>query len=265
MFAAFAALAVLSTAAYAQIPALNISQGCESTLAAIATSPDNSCLNAAGLVASIGSANANSSLVGPLGTWAQGMCSQQACTNQTLANLVNNITSGCSSDLASLGFTSDVTPSVVASVQEFFPSFREIVCLKNSTSGNLCFADALNTVQNKVGTLSENNLPKVIGNLMSGTGVNDLLNSGLICSDCGKAVVNVLSKDQIFTSDDTSSLQSMCGSNFTDGQTPSSVSQTAAGLSSNNGNSSSAAFPAFPLSSVAFSLGGLASAFALLA
>ncbi|ETW80004.1 hypothetical protein HETIRDRAFT_453012 [Heterobasidion irregulare TC 32-1] len=62
-----------------------VTSQCLSTLAGVAAS----CFNGAGLVI-LALADNNASLVTPIDTWLHGFCSQSACTNQSLANVINN-------------------------------------------------------------------------------------------------------------------------------------------------------------------------------
>jgi len=107
----------------------SISAQCQSRLADIVASPDAQCINAAGL-APIFVGDSNTSVVGPINTWLNGMCPKDACSNQTLAAFVTNITQGCSSDFSSLGLNNDSIPSVTTTVQTYYPTVRQILCLK---------------------------------------------------------------------------------------------------------------------------------------
>lgn len=262
---ALAAAAVLASSAYAQ--SLNISSGCESTLAGIAASPDATCINAAGLVASFATVNGDTSLITPLSSWLDGLCSQDACSNSTLSSIVTNITTGCSSDLSGLGFSTDDTQVVISAVQQYYPTVRSLVCLQNSTSHNLCITDALTTVQSSLGTtLSENGLESLVTGFVSGsTNLSSALPPSLICSDCTKAAVQLINTDQpgLIPSDATDYFNQQCGSNFTSGSMPSTVAETAKGegLASQN----SGAIASFPVKSLVGSLSVLASAFVILA
>lgn len=107
----------------------SISSQCQSTLLTIAGSPEADCLNLGGLLPVI-TAGANSSLVQPINSWLSATCAQDACSNQTLSDVVANLTSGCSSDLSSLGLDSSDEGSVVSLVQQVYPIVREVACLK---------------------------------------------------------------------------------------------------------------------------------------
>ena len=107
----------------------SISAQCQSRLADIVASPDAQCINAAGL-APIFVGSSNTSVIGPIDTWLNGMCPKDACSNQTLAAFVTNITQGCSSDFSSLGLNNDSIPSVTSTVQTYYPTVRQILCLK---------------------------------------------------------------------------------------------------------------------------------------
>jgi len=103
-----------------------VSAQCQSSLADILASPDAQCLNAAGF-SPILVGDSSASVVGPIETWLTGMCSKNACSNQTLAAFMTNFTQGCSSDFPSLNLNNQNTTSIV---QEFYPTVRQIWCLK---------------------------------------------------------------------------------------------------------------------------------------
>jgi len=149
------------------------------------------------------------------------MCSQSACSNQTLATLVTNITNGCSSDLSSLGL--DVQ-DVTTSVQQFYPTVRQILCLQDTNQ--LCAVEGLYDIQNKTGTLSLNNISTIA----------PFSEQDVACSNCTKAAYNIiLSNDpEVITSSVNSSLSNQCGANFLDGRTPAGIRQTAVGNSLSN-------------------------------
>ena len=144
--------------------------------------------------------------------------------------------------------------------------YSRVFILRSSTSNNLCITDALTTVQSGVGTLSENNLVNIVSNVIGGNVNSSVVPQSLLCSDCTKAAVTLLNQDQpgLLPDDATSYLNGQCGSNFTSGSIPSTVSETAKGegLATQN---SSGAMANFPVKSVVAALSVLASAFALLA
>ena len=112
-------------------PPRSLSSGCQSTLTSLATSSDASCLNVGGLLSlvSAASSSTNASVVSSVDSWAKGMCSRAACSNDTLANLVSNVTSGCSSDLSSLGLGSVDASELTSIVQMVYPTVRDVLCL----------------------------------------------------------------------------------------------------------------------------------------
>ncbi|KAI0320893.1 hypothetical protein OF83DRAFT_1102297 [Amylostereum chailletii] len=264
MFASLATLVFIAGSAVS-VSAQNISSQCQSAILGIATSSEGECINAAGLTGFVPAlSNGNTSLVSPLNTWLKGLCSQQACTNDQLASLVNDVASGCSTDLASLGLNNDSISEVTATVQQYYPTARQLVCLKNNTSTDLCVTDLLNTVQDSVGTLSANSLPQIVLQIIGGGIANSSLPLTPLCTNCGKQAYNILNTNfpSTFDSNAKTAIQGECGANFTNGANVSDVSQTAAGLSTSN---SDGAFASFPVSSLAVSLVTLASAFVVFA
>ncbi|KAI0297173.1 hypothetical protein BC826DRAFT_1184796 [Russula brevipes] len=215
-------IAALATLGIVPVFAQSLSSQCQSTLTSIATSSDARCLNAAGLTPIFLSGSADT-LVPSINTWLTGMCSQSACSNQTLATLVTNVTNGCSSDLSSLGL--DVQ-DVTTSVQRFYPTVRQILCLHDSSTNQLCAVEGLYDIQNKTGTLSLNNISTIA----------PFSEQDVACSNCTKAAYNIiLSNDpEVITSSVNSSISNQCGANFLDGRTPAGITQTAVGNSLSN-------------------------------
>ena len=109
-------------------PSQSISSQCQSTLASIITSSDASCLNAQSLLGLVATTN-NASVVPTINTWLTGLCAKPACTNQTISNVVQNLTSGCSSDLSALGLGSIDANELTALVESAYPTIRKVFCL----------------------------------------------------------------------------------------------------------------------------------------
>ncbi len=102
---------------------------CETTLANVVLSSDSQCLNAQALVGVLTTAS-DASLVSPINSWLTGMCSQPACTNDTLASVVSTIMSGCQSDVSSLGLGNITASQLTSIVQSVYPTARQVMCLK---------------------------------------------------------------------------------------------------------------------------------------
>ncbi|KAI0062922.1 hypothetical protein BV25DRAFT_1838024 [Artomyces pyxidatus] len=265
MFSAVATFALLA-GGIVSASAQSLSSGCQSTLAAVASSSDADCLNAAGLIP-LALAGNNTSLVTPLNNWLTGLCSQTACTNSSLSAVVTNVTQGCSGDLASIGFNSDALPTVIADVQSFYPLVREVACLKDDSANELCVTEELNALQSAVGSLTINTITGLIPKVLAGGFSSLNLPNNATCNSCTKEAYNLINSQMpsIISSDDNSTISSSCGADFSNGAQPSGISQTAAGLSLSNGKNTNAAMSAFPMGSAVASLFALAAGFAALA
>jgi hypothetical protein len=119
--------------------------------------------------------------------------------------------------------------------------------------------EELYDVQNNTGTISANNLFSFVPQVFT-SGLPVLgYQQGTTCNNCTKEAYNIIISNvpQIITSSDNSSISNQCGASFiglptfyqllapvvdsfyTDGKTPSGISQTAAGSSLPNTSSSS--------------------------
>jgi len=186
-------------------------------------SPDASCLDGSALVSLFLQSN-TTSIIGPINTWAAGMCALPPCTNATLAAVVANATSGCSAELSSFGLTASGESSATQVVQAAYPAFRQVICLKDTSTKTLCVTETLTNIQSVLGTLSISNLENVVANALALTSFP----TNVTCTDCIKQAYNIFVKD--FPSEVSGlagPLQSQCGASFTDGNTPGDVSDIA--------------------------------------
>jgi len=220
----FATLASFSFLSVLALPSrsidLSVSSQCQSSLAGIASSSDAQCINAAGLVP-IFLGDSNASVVPPLNTWLTGFCSKDACSNQTLAALVTNLTNGCSSDLSTLGLANSNT-NLTSTVQQFYPTVRQILCLQDNSTHQFCAVDALYDIQNATGTISINNIFPVLPQIFWG-GLPVLgLPPKITCNNCTKTAYNIIVSNvpNSITSDENTTISNQCGSSFIDGKKP---------------------------------------------
>ncbi|KAM5531863.1 hypothetical protein V8D89_014493 [Ganoderma adspersum] len=251
----FTKFALLATAAaalqMAGTSAQNISSQCQSTLASIITSSDASCLNAQSLLGLVATTN-NASVVPTINTWLTGLCAKPACTNQTISNVVQNITSGCSSDLSALGLGSIDANELTALVETAYPTVRKVFCLADTKQNNeLCVTEFLTGVEGTTGNLSIANIEALGTNLASGSSSLNLP-SNVTCSNCVKAAYSIVNKDfaGLVPSSVGSYFQSTCGSSFTDGSSPSDVTESASGASSSTTVTPNGVIPALRFSPV---------------
>jgi hypothetical protein len=109
-----------------------LSQKCQSTLLTIALNPQaSSCLNTQSVMSIVlDSKKALADPVGTLNTWVTGMCGGDYCSDQTLSDITKNVSADCSDEFAYRGYDikTDLS-SVIAQVQQVYPTARNISCL----------------------------------------------------------------------------------------------------------------------------------------
>ncbi|KAI0695974.1 hypothetical protein C8T65DRAFT_583856 [Cerioporus squamosus] len=272
-FRNFALVAAAVAVQLAGTTAQSISSQCQSTLAALVTSSDASCLNAqalVGLVAS-SSSSSNTSIVSSINTWATGLCSKPACSNDTLAAVVSNITSGCSSDLQSLGLSNIDSGELTSIVQTAYPTVRQVLCLADTNNSNtLCVTEALNSIEPYTGQLSVSNIESIATTIMSGGAIPNVP-SNVTCTDCVKGAYSIVAQNfgDLIPSSVSSDLSSTCGASFVDGSQPSTVTQLASDSGSSTTVTPNGAAPSYSTAPVFGIVGSallaVSSAFALLA
>ncbi|KAK0225970.1 hypothetical protein IW262DRAFT_1359021 [Armillaria fumosa] len=119
--------------AFALVIRLGLSTGCVAALSAVSADPEASiCLSLSTLIPLFG--NGNTSIVDPVNTWVSNVCSVGPCSNDTIAAVVGNLTSGCGTELATIGLNTSETDQNIVVAQEGYPTVRKILCLQEQVT-----------------------------------------------------------------------------------------------------------------------------------
>ncbi|KAJ7783305.1 hypothetical protein B0H16DRAFT_488914 [Mycena metata] len=207
--------------AASSVSALTISSACQKSLEGLAADSDaNACLSVSTLLTI--AIQPNSSIITPVDNWLKALCSAAPCSNATLSAIVSNITTGCSTELASANSSETSAATITPIVQQYYAVARQMVCLTDS--GTNCITETLTNIQAILGTLSLSNVGTVIANAFTTTTVP----SNITCTNCVKQAYNVLNQDFPSTASSlTSELDSQCGANFTDGTAATGIVESA--------------------------------------
>ncbi|GLB40671.1 hypothetical protein LshimejAT787_0805420 [Lyophyllum shimeji] len=214
----------LSAVACLAAAQLNLSQACTNTLVSIASNPDvSACLNPSALLTI--ATDTSKSIVDPINNWLTGLCAAPACSNNTLAAIVANATNGCQAELAGLGFQASDAGAVTGIVQQYYPTARKVVCLKDGNTN--CVTQTLTNLQTFINPLSIQNIISTFTSSNSPFG-NGSLPTNLTCTNCIKAEYNTIDADVpgalgLWKT----GAQQQCGAAFVDGTTPAGISQSA--------------------------------------
>ncbi|KAJ3869820.1 hypothetical protein EV359DRAFT_69710 [Lentinula novae-zelandiae] len=216
----------------AQSTTTGLSSECTSALAQIALNSSSACLSPSSLIPILTSSS-NTSIVDSVDSWLTNVCGVAPCTNDTLSAIVTNVTAGCGTELSALGFSSTDTATLISTVQEFYPTVRQVVCLKDGNTN--CVTETLTNLQDAVG--SNLTLTNIAGLVASGNDTS--IPSTVTCSNCTKAAYNTVNTAFPGLLDsENSTLQDQCGSSFTDGSTPSGIVESASDSSTSSGSNS---------------------------
>ncbi|KAG2342900.1 hypothetical protein BDR05DRAFT_885463 [Suillus weaverae] len=256
--------AVLLAGAGFAVAQSGLSSQCQSALLNIASSSSAACLNPSGLISLAVTNSASSSIIPGVNTWISGLCSQAACSNSSLQTVVTDIISGCSTDLSSIGVTTTNSTAIVTSIQAAYPTVRQLMCLNDTSTRTLCVPEMLTNIQSATTTLSLNNIVALVTKLVSGQSTG--IPSSAVCTNCTKAAYTVLSRGLPgIASTAQSSFSSECGANYTNGQMPSGIQETASNSSSKTSSSGAIALSFGSLNMGAAVVAALSAAFAIFA
>ncbi|KIJ67652.1 hypothetical protein HYDPIDRAFT_38135 [Hydnomerulius pinastri MD-312] len=240
-----------------------ISSQCTSALTSVAGSPDATCLNPSALV-SLAVSSSSSSIIPTVNSWLTGLCAAGPCSNATLQAVVTNVTTGCSAELQSLGLATTDPTALVTAVETAYPTVRQVVCLKDTSTSTLCVPELLTDIQSSTTTLSINNIVGLITQLMSGQNIS--IPQNVSCSSCSKAAYTLVAQGfPSLVSGDQSAVQSECGASFTDGQMPSGIEETASNTTTTTTTGGAAALSVSSLNVGAAMLVAVSSAFTIFA
>lgn len=235
---------IITIAGFASAQISGLSSQCKGALSQVAASPEAGCINPAGLVPiATNPGSTPDALDTQFNNWLSGLCSVGSCSNQTIAEIVTNVTSGCSSELNTFGIGTGNVQEEITFVQQLYPVARQISCLKDTSTGDYC------------GTVIITAIPDTL------SGGSLTVPTNVTCGDCSKAALTIIQHEfpSSVESEDSnnSSLHQECGDSFFNGQMPSDVQQTAKNGSYSSGNDNSGAL------SVSFAAGtALLTAFA---
>lgn len=211
----------------AQSLPITLTSSCSTTLQSLLTSPDAQCLNVAPLLSFV--INPAQSIPQAANNWLTGLCGIGSCTDSNIANLVTNLTQGCAQDLSNLGVeTAGLQDQIISSVQQAYPTIRQVACLQDTATNELCVTQALNNVEQVFGKL-------VVDGSLTADALNQdaqtFLSSNITqiaCNSCAKAAYNLgiaSFPDEVSQADPV--LEAACGGSVLDRGNPTDITQTA--------------------------------------
>ncbi|CAE6459658.1 unnamed protein product [Rhizoctonia solani] len=221
------ALAGVSSAQLTGI--LGLSDSCNKALGQLAIGPAGNCLNAIGLI-NVLTTPSGQSWVGPFDNYLTTTCSQPACPVDILSMTIAGLKEGCATDLAEKGWSADDLESILGQGAKYYPSVREVLCLRSTGQGQgLCITTTLTDMQNIIGE------PLNIGTLVAKT--PQALTShtldipkNISCTPCTQGAYTI-ARPNLPSSESVKAWDNFwvnqCGEQFISGTLPASVAQTA--------------------------------------
>jgi hypothetical protein len=208
----------------------SLTPACTTALQGVLVAPDAACLNLGSFLSS--ALSSNKSVPDIANDWLTGLCATGSCSNSSIASVVQTVTTGCAEDLNNLGLGNAgiSTQTILDYAQTFYPTVRQIACLKDDGANMLCVPETISSLQLVVGTLGVQDLQW--DNLWAD--IQKLANSSdyknIACTGCVKQAYTLAA--QVFPFPDLLSEASQpitdaCGASFTDGQDVDGVSETA--------------------------------------
>ena len=92
-------------------------------------SSDGQCLNGQGLIPLLMTGQ-NTSLVDTINGYVTGLCAQPVCSNDTLADVGDSLTSGCHQELGIFGFGNASSSQFTGLLQRVYTIILGMVCLE---------------------------------------------------------------------------------------------------------------------------------------
>jgi len=233
-------LAAAGLAASQSLSSLGLSQQCQNALSGtlLGNPAIQSCLNSASAL-NIFDTTANTSVVQPVNTWLEGICGNPACDNSTVQAAAQNITTGCQSDLSSLGLSQQTVQNIASIVVQVYGTARKVACLEDSKAPGdpLCVTEFLTDLQNIIGPLSINNIVSTVTAIVEGK-ETVTIPQNVTCNDCTTAAWATIRQDFPALAQDTDvtgPLSNQCGASFINATPPKDIIQSSGTASSSSG------------------------------
>ena len=206
----------LATIINAQTPNFDVSEQCASAFLKISSGENSECLNLSALLGVF--TNRDQSIVNPVNTWIEGICTTDRCSDDTINEMFTNVSQACSSEAQR--FNTALDQSSQDTLTRLYPSVREALCLRDTEADQYCVSEVLNDYQDALGTLSLSNVGGIMARL-----VESPPQSNITCTPCSKALYSVIRQDN----PDMVPEVTGCGDDFNDGQMPTGIQLTADG------------------------------------
>ena len=200
-----------------------LSSTCQNAILGVSGNPAASaCLNVPGLAAIL-TLQANSSAIPALNTWLEGLCRADPCSNDTINAITTNITTGCQSDIANTGLAQSTLQTIMQDIPVFYPTIRNLACLKTASNNTLCVTSALLDLQSFIGTplsaeSSMAGIPKLAG--------QGSLPTSLVCTGCHQAAFDIIKADVAMLAANPNvqnAVSQQCGADFLTAPQPTDV------------------------------------------
>jgi len=207
---------VLAAAAIVGVSAqdmTNLTAPCQAAFQSVAQGPASQCL-ALPEFFQVGLIPADQSVIPEVDKWLVSMCAQSPCTNDTLGSAVDEITTGCAADFQGWGVSAETLGHVKGMVLEWYPTVREVACLKEGDA--LCVTSTLKLFETYIGVpLSRNNLAN-LGPILAGLTEPP---KTVLCTTCVQSAYKIIRPklDADTQSWLDSYLNGLCGPTFTGG------------------------------------------------
>lgn len=246
-------LAAAGLAASQSLSSLGLSQQCQDALSGSFANPEvSACLNVFTAL-NIFSTTANTSVVPAIDNWLHGVCAAAPCSNSTLSAAATNITTGCQSDLNSIGISSSDAQDIVNTVLPLYSTIRKVACLEDTKNSNiLCVTEVLDDLQDAIGPLSVNNIISTAQGVFNGS-EQISIPKNVTCNDCTEAAWAIIRQDVpslASNTDVTNTISSQCGNDFVNASQPSEIAEASSTPSSGAALGSSISFKGFALAGV---------------
>jgi hypothetical protein len=197
------------------VSADSFSVGCMNTLMSIATNYEiTQCMapnQLLPILVGAGQGKSKDSIISPVDSWLNAMCSSAPCSTGTIQAMAQNLTAGCSAE-----FDLSDSKSAVDFISNNYWTARKVICLKDGS--NRCTTQTLQNVEKATGKMTLNNTNVAAIAKAVGKG----LDASILCTNCNKGAFSIINSDVPGTFDDSDkqAASDKCGASFVDGGIP---------------------------------------------
>lgn len=205
---------VAVTVLLAALAAAQLSSNCTNGISQLSSNDEASKCLALNQLSTLAVLKSDQSVLTPVDNWLKAFCAAPVCSNSTIETVVQAVSTACATDIQQLGATQDQVTSIIPMISQYFGTAKEMLCLADTKTDIFCASEMAANAQTQLGQpLSLTTFASIYDSVLSGG--QSSVNASVICTDCTKGAISILTSNTAITGGEVSNVgSSVCGADF---------------------------------------------------